>query len=359
MRFFSVLLCFAPAQNHLPVPLSQSRTILQPKALPLPLPGGTDRQVRLDVQVTDHSGRPIRGLQLQDFTLLDNKQRLNPSFQAVDTEAASAVDPPLEIVLVIDAINTSYQLIASARKDVKTFLLQNDGKMAQPMSLIFISGQGTKIQNISSRDGKAVAALFDQYAAPIQASNLVASFGAEDRFNMSLEALGALTQYESTRPGRKLMIWLSSGWPFFSGSNLEFTPKDWQQLFDSVVALSRALRQSRITLYDIDPAGVANAGGTRVSYYQDFLKGVTSPSRMQPGSLSLQVLAIQSGGRVFSATNNLSAAIATCAADADAFYTLSYDMPPASHASEYHTLTVTVDKPHVTARTRSGYYAQP
>ena len=40
----------------------------------LPVSGGTDRQITLDVQVTDKSGKPIRGLQEQDFTVLDDKQ---------------------------------------------------------------------------------------------------------------------------------------------------------------------------------------------------------------------------------------------------------------------------------------------
>ena len=91
----------------------------------------TDRRVTLDVQVTDKSGAPIRGLQQQDFTLLDDKQPQKiVSFQAVDAGAAAKSDPPIEIILVADSINTTFHNVAYERDEVKKFLLQNGGKLA-------------------------------------------------------------------------------------------------------------------------------------------------------------------------------------------------------------------------------------
>ena len=57
--------------------------------------------------------------------------------------------------------------------------------------------------------------------------------------------------------------------------------------------------------------------------------------------------------------NDLTAAIGECAADARAFYVLSFEGAHADHGNEYHDLGVTVDKQGITARTRTGYYAQP
>ena len=155
------------------------------------------------------------------------------------------------------------------------------------------------------------------------------------------------------------MIWFSPGWPLLSGPNVQLTSKDREHLFNRIVAFSTGLRQSRITLYAIDPLGLADAGGMRVSYYQEFLKGVTSPSRLEPGDLGLQVLAVQSGGQVLNSSNDLTTAIANCAADAYSFYVLSFDAARADRVNEYHAVGVTVDKPGITARTRTGYYAQP
>jgi hypothetical protein len=51
--------------------------------------------------------------------------------------------------------------------------------------------------------------------------------------------------------------------------------------------------------------------------------------------------------------------ITSCLADAKEYYTLAFEYPPADNANEYHTLDIKVGKPGLTARTRTGYYAQP
>ena len=82
-------------------------------------------------------------------------------------------------------------------------------------------------------------------------------------------------------------------------------------------------------------------------------------SKMQVGNLALQVLALQSGGRVLNSSNDITGEIARAAADGDAFYTLQIKSAPAEHANEYHSITVGVDMPGATALARTGYYAQP
>jgi hypothetical protein len=76
-------------------------------------------------------------------------------------------------------------------------------------------------------------------------------------------------------------------------------------------------------------------------------------------NLYRKVLAVQSGGRVLDASNDLVSQINSCVQEATAFYTVSFDPPHADHADEYHDLKVEVDKPNLTARTNTGYYDQP
>src|SRR5208282_2750544 len=111
--FFALLLSLSAASaasgQNAPQPQLQPRPDQPAK---VPAPKGTDRQVTIEVQVTDKSGAPVRGLQKQDFTLLDDKQPQNIlSFRAVDGGAASTADP-VEIILVIDAVNSSFQSVA-------------------------------------------------------------------------------------------------------------------------------------------------------------------------------------------------------------------------------------------------------
>ena len=97
----------------------------------------------------------------------------------------------------------------------------------------------------------------------------------------------------------------------------------------------------------------------RTSDYKQFLKGVKTEGQAEYGNLALQVLATHSGGRVLNSSNDMAGEIAACAADANSFYVLSFDGLPGDGPNEYHALEIKIDKPGLTARTRSGYYAQP
>jgi VWFA-related protein len=90
-----------------------------------------------------------------------------------------------------------------------------------------------------------------------------------------------------------------------------------------------------------------------------YLKGVDNPKHADLGGLLLPVLATQTGGQVPYGGNDLSIVIDRCITDARAYYMLTFNPPAAVHANEYHGIDVQVDKPGLTVRTRSGYYAQP
>jgi VWFA-related protein len=137
------------------------------------------------------------------------------------------------------------------------------------------------------------------------------------------------------------------------------TNKQHQQLFNEIVAASAALWKARITLYSIDPLGTADAGRLRTNYYQEFTNGVNKENKAEAGNLALQVLAYQSGGRVLNSSNDIAGEITTCLADANAFYVLSFEAPPADGPNDFHGLEVKVTNPGLKARTRTLYYAQP
>src|SRR5580700_4921028 len=205
----------------------------RPAGPTVPPPG--DRVVTLDVQVRDKSGAAVRGLQKQDFTLLDDKQPKDIlSFKAV--ENGDSADPPVEMVLVVDAVNTGHQTVAIERSELKKFLLRNDGELPVPMSLVVFTDTDTKIQNGFSRDGNALAAQYDQYETGLRYNTRSQGFyGAEERYNLSLKALSSIMAFEEKRPGRKLIIWFSAGWPLLSGPRVQLTSKEEQRLFDRIV----------------------------------------------------------------------------------------------------------------------------
>jgi VWFA-related protein len=319
-----------------------------------------NRQITLDVVVTDKSGKPVGGLQQQDFKLLDNKQPQKIlSFDAIQGGAATA-DPPVEVVLLVDEVNTKFTNVSFEREQIEKFLKRDGGKLPRPVSLAVLSDSGVALGNLTTEDGNALAAQLDQNKAGLRSiTRSEGIYGADDRLGASLKALEQVADFESPRPGRKLVIWISPGWPLLTGPNIELTDKDQQRIFGNIVALSDSLRHARITLYSIDPLGTNDAGGYRTTYYEEFVKGVKKARQVQLGDLALQVIATQTGGRVLNSNNDVTSEIATCIADANAFYVLTFEALAGDGPNEYHSLEIKLDKPGLKALTRTGYYAQP
>ena len=328
----------------------------QAEASPPPTSASQDRKIRLDVVVSEKKGKPVAGLEQRDFTVLDNKQPQKIlSFHAIEQGTR---DSPVEIILLIDAVNATYSNVAYERQSLEKFLKQNGGKLAQPVSLILFTDAGAQVQKEPSSDGNALSATLEQNVTGLRTIRRSQGFyGAADRLQLSLTTIGQLAAFEANRPGRKLLLWIGPGWPMLSGPGVVLSNKEEQGIFNSIVALSTGLRRARVTLYNVNPLGIEE-NMSWLFYYQSFLQGVTAPRMAQAGNLALQVLASQSGGLVLNSGSDLSRLIATCLEDTEAFYTLSFESPSPDQPNEYHAVDVKVDKSGLTARTRTGYYAQ-
>jgi VWFA-related protein len=318
---------------------------------------GTENTIRLDVVVNDKSGKPVSGLEQKDFTLFDNK--LPEKILSFEAVPGAADNEPVEVILVVDSVNIPFMRVAQAREQIKKFLQQDGGKLARPVSIAFLSDSGLKAEGTASRDGNALVAYLDQNAAALRTITRSQGFyGADEQMQMSVNAFGQLTQYAANRPGKKIVICVSPGWPLLTGPNDQLTQKNQKQIFSTIVAMSTQLRQAGVTLYMVDPLGPGE-NTMREFYYQSFLKGVRTPNQAVIGDLALQVFASQSGGRVTTASNDVADAIASCVRDANAYYVLSFAPPPADGPNEYHAIEVKIDQPHLKAQTRAGYYDQP
>jgi VWFA-related protein len=322
---------------------------------PVPLPAESADTISLDVVVTPNSGVPVPGLQQQDFVVLDNKvARPITSFRPIAGPQA-----PVEAILVVDAVNARYDTVAYEKERIDKFLLAEGGELTHPLTLAVLTDKGTEIQQGSSRNGKELKAALDQYAIGLRTVTRSAGFyGAEERLDVSLKALNGLIAREEAKPGRKIILWVSPGWPLLSGPGVQLDNKQQQRLFEQVVALSTRLRQARITLYNINPIGTGE-NLLRADYYKAFLKGVAKPGQVDLGDLGLQVLATQTGGLAMTSDNDITAMLQRSMRDANAYYQISFAAAPGEHADEYHRVDVQVEKPGLVARTRNGYYAEP
>ena len=312
--------------------------------------------IQFDVVVTDTSGNPVSGLERKDFSLLDNNQP-SPilSFNAVDGTIAKS-DPPVEGILLIDTVNLDFQAVSFVRQEIARFLSQNGGHLAQPVSIYLLGDQNLSRIARPSTDGNALAAALNQADSSLRTiTRSQGAYGAIDRLKISLQGISVIAETEARKPGRKLVIWAGPGWPMLDNVHFDSTPQQQRGNFDLIVGLSAELRAARISVYSI------SAGQTNIQtfLYRDFLKGVRSPEQANPPNMALKVLAVQSGGQVVGPDNDLAAQIGRCLADAASYYTISFDPPRADRGNEYHELKVQIDRPGMTARTRTGYYSQP
>jgi VWFA-related protein len=343
--------------------LLAQRPIIVPEAVPGAhdvVESGPTGSISLDVVVSGKEGKQevaIPGLAQQDFVITDNKgARPVTAFQAV---SADQTHTPVEVTLILDSVNITYTLLSNARQQVSNYLKLNGGHLTQPTRIAVLTDKGMQVQPSYTLDGNALAAALDAQEIGLRSIHRSAGFyGADEREQLSLTSLGRLVQSEHARPGRKFFVFVSPGWPLLAGPAVELSGSQQQRIFDQIVAVSTQLRQARVTLYSVNPIG-AGEDISRAFYYKEFTSATTKPSQADLGHLSLQVLAEQSGGRVFNGSNDISKSLTSVVSDASAFYELTFTAPHAEHPNEYHRIDVRLDKPGYTVRSLQGYYDQP
>lgn len=325
------------------------------KAPSIVIPGSGKKDLSIDVEVTDKLDHNVSDLSANEFTLLDNGSPVKlTNFEAV---AANTPTPtPVRVIIVVDAINAPFTTVARMREQLGEFLGEDGGQLAHPTSIAVLSQWGLKVTNNSSTDGKALlASLNDANGELREIGRSAGVYGAADRLEWSLSQLAQLAAVEATKPGRKLMLFISPGWPLLSWAGLDEVTKERQWTFDTIVSLTNGLRDAHITVSCINP-NVLGRGNP--FYYQSYLKAVPTPRQAEYPDLALQVIATHTGGVVQTNGYDILGALNTAVRDGGSYYTLTFAGAHADHPNEYHALQVKVDKPGVKVRTTYGYYAQ-
>jgi len=348
-------------------------TIFAPSVLEAaPVPDWTEGVIRLDVSVTDKSGNAVTGLKQQDFTLKDNGQPGKiVSFQAFDgarnVQALGDVDgdPPVEVILVIDALNLPGPQLSAAEREAENFLSQNQGELRHPVSIYRVTTDGLSASAQPTTDGNALAdeIVHRREGRLIWKSSTISdSLGSVKRGDLdvgwritrSLVVLGSIAIEERRRPGRKLMFWLGPGWLIDARRGAG--------LFDFFTELSTRLREARIALWSATEWPLYDANGLPhpVSdfIYKDVLEGVM-PETGDFSYLTLQAVGAQTGGGALATSHDLAARIGRTIDEASTFYSLTFNPPRTNQVDEYHALTMQVDNPNLTVHTRTSYFNQP
>jgi len=207
---------------------------------------------RLNVVVDTKSGQPVPNLRQEDFTVLDNKTPRPITYFKIKSTA----DEPVSVIILIDAVNSPFQTVAWSRQEVEKYLKTNEGQLPFATSIAVLTDQGVQIDNGFSTDGNALSDGLEHHEIGLRQINRTSEWGGIDRLQICIKAFQQFLGYASTLKGRKILLWVSPGWPLISGPHIDLGSNQEQQIFNEIVNISTRLRESDLTVYDLNPVGV-------------------------------------------------------------------------------------------------------
>jgi VWFA-related protein len=305
----------------------------------------------IDLVVADSAGNPVSDLPPWDFTLLDNGQPAK--IRTVHKSREPSVPAP-EQIFVLDAINLSPQQLTQTESAIVHFLRRNDGRLEVTCFLYRLTRNGLFSSSKPTRDGNLLAKEVEQHKSPRtmwrsvrnDGPNLLRAWVSSSQPNqLSLRALGSIAIDQREIAGRKIVVWISPGWPVKGG----------EIGFDEATELSTRLREARITLDNVN----VWPNPDRSLNYHDYLEAPRSQKDMQPAKMALQVIATHTGGLVLDSSGDLDRDIERCVEEVRSFYTLTFNSPHTYQMDEFHDLRVQVARPALTVRAPTGYYNEP
>jgi VWFA-related protein len=289
---------------------------------PFPLLSATDPVVRdglfsIDLVVADSAGNPVSDLPPWDFILLDNGQ---PAKIRTVRKSREPFVPTPELIFVLDAINLSPQQLTQTESAIVHFLRRNSGRQETACFLYRLTRDGLFSSWKPTRDGNLLAKEVEQHKSPRtvwrsvrnDGPNLLRAWVDRSQPNpLSLRALGSIAVDQREIAGRKVVVWISPGWPV-NGGDIGF---------DEATELSTRLREARITLDNVN----VWPNPDQSFNYHDYLEAPRSQKDMQPAKLTLQVIATHTGGLVLDSSGDLDRDIERCVEEVRSFYILTFN----------------------------------
>jgi VWFA-related protein len=366
----------------------------------------TTRLMQVNVVVKDKTGRPVGGLQKDDFVITDagKPQRIDSfSVDAKDQVHSPARALPANVfsnrpeqvseipnnvtVILLDGLNTSWKDRRTGAEQLMRFLEQ-----IQPGDCVAVYGLGRKLEILHdyTTDPASLLKAFAGYrrvrvAAIVPASNTDAELkeraiqgilevtrgqgglDLRDRIRISLNAFESISHHLAAIPGRKNLVWVSTGFPMAfdrqrliypwmrpsriprsRGSAIE--PRSIDHLIyereivwfaDEVRRAVRALNDANVSVYPVDPRSISLA------------------TFASPDIVTMKELAKRTGGKAYYDRKDVMNAIREAVDDTSLTYTLSYYPNERKEDGGFRKIAVHVKRPGVTVRHRRGYVDLP
>src|SRR5262249_7052829 len=172
----------------------------------------------------------------------------------------------------------------------------------------------------------------DQFLS--NADQVISDFYNVNRAKWTLEAMEAIAHHLASLPGRKNLIWVSSGFPFTLGLepedfSLDQPNRERRTFHEETDRVARAMNDANIAIYPVDARGLvglptAFSAQNRTSPFGR-PGAAPRPVKYTPPNIdTMQILAERTGGRAYYNTNDLEGAVRSAVADARVTYTLGF-----------------------------------
>lgn len=354
------------------------------------------RLVQVSVVVQDSRNRAVDGLKADDFQVFENGKEVPVSFFAsVGSAAPGATPANLEalaakgrftnriqspsgggvVAILFDQLNTAAMDQAYARQHLVNYLrsIRSDDRVA----LYVLTAAGMRVLYDFTRDaeslvralerldaGETAAAIGADQQLPAELLEGLSAFarGAIDsmtshfallRGTTTIEGFEEIARHLAGVPGRKNVVWISSGFPFSipdgGPSGMLFS-----NLTPETQRAARALNHADASVYPVDARGLvslstdANAPG-RVPTLAEVMTPLDG----------LRAVADWTGGHAFAHTNDIGRAIARAVDDSRQSYLLGYYPANVDWNERFRKIEVKVRRRGVQVRHREGYFALP
>ena len=327
--------------------------------------------VEVDAVVTDGSGRPVRGLAKEDFTITEDGRPVDiATFSAIDVPEAppGAAIPPADrsgsaqasndqpqdgrvILIVLD--DGLVNLSAARMVQVKSIARRAVERLGPSdlAAVVTTSGRRGGQAEFTTEKWRLLAAIDryvprSEYEAPaIAASGTMAPVQSRAERVDQIRLRAALAGLTDSLKGlatilhrRKSVLYVSQG----LNASLEDIIKDpgigaaWESLREFFETAQR----NNIAIYTVDPCGLEMGGGC------------TRHSRQ-----SLRTIAENTGGFAVVDTNAPELGVERMVTESGAYYFMTYYSPSPPNDGKHHRIKVATRRPAVDVRAREDYWS--
>ncbi len=325
--------------------------------------------VVLDTVVTDRSGKIVRGLTKDDFTVYENGvQQTIRNFTSIQEQprvpAAPMIDrdghqqwgnSPLTMI-VVDELDTPFEELAYSRDCVRNYLKAQPEQMLTPTILLWLNDYGIHALTDFTRDRQTLLTALQK-----QPPSLPGKLMRGARVEQIAAAFAALQQaslFSRGAPGKKEIIWVGRSFPSIDPIGL--TDYDRTLLTKAVRSTANLLLASRVTLYVVDPTITGSARDDDMPQDVDTLQLETASTVKDPfeSSFNINLFVNETGGKYFRGRNDLDRLIADSQQRGLEYYTLTYVPSTPIQDGSYRQIVVKLRNPNLIAQTKKGYYGE-